>query len=111
VSTYTCYWTSTTTCDLDLITEAVEGSVANGIPRSVLVPVFQAFGRGADSAPDQPRMPTPAQMEQIFARWDSLLPNPVFDYTYSWAIQPEWMETALSTDPRMQTVYRNRFTG
>jgi hypothetical protein len=111
ISTFTCYWASTTSCDLDLINQAVNGSVANGIPRSALVPVFQAFGRGAGSAPDQPRMPTPSQMRQIMARWDSLLPSPVFDYTYSWAIQPEWMETALSTDPSLQAVFRARFTG
>lgn len=98
-------------CDYAMIDRAVNGSLANGVPRGALVPTFQAFGQTCNTGPHDMRIPTSTEMRQIFARWDSLLPSPVFDYTYSWGVQQEWSCPALSTVSSLQTTFRQRFLG
>lgn len=102
------------TCEYSLIDRAVRDTVANGIPLSAIVPVYQAFGQTCSSIPSDHRkwrMPTATETRQIFARWDSLVPNPVFDVAYSWGVQPEWSCPALSTRTVIQDVFRTRFSG
>jgi Bacterial Ig-like domain len=86
--------------DLGIIPLAVQAAEAAGIPRQDLAPVYQAFGGGGYS---QWAVPTPAQEQQILSTWGSVLPNPVFDYAYSWGAQVG--DTALSNDPGLQQVF------
>jgi Phosphoesterase family/Bacterial Ig-like domain len=86
--------------DLSVIPLAVQAAEAVGIPQQDLVPVYQAFGGGGYS---QWTVPTPTQEQQILSTWGSVLPNPAFDYAYSWGVQVG--DTALSTDPGLQQVF------
>jgi hypothetical protein len=78
--------------DLDFIDRTVEAAVAAGIPLNKIVPVFQAFGGGnwrtyTGGVRDVYKLPTPDQANQIFARWATYAPNPVFDFAYAWGSQ------------------------
>ncbi|WP_246674761.1 hypothetical protein [Mesorhizobium sp. B4-1-3] len=78
--------------DLDFIDRTVEAAVAAGIPLDRIVPVFQAFGGGSwktrtGAATDTYILPTPDQANQIFARWATYSPAPVFDFAYAWGSQ------------------------
>ena len=86
--------------DLSIIPLAVQAAEAVGIPQQDLVPVYQAFGGGGYS---QWTVPTPVQEQQILSTWGSVLPNPAFDYAYSWGVQAG--DTALSTDPGLQRIF------
>ena len=86
--------------DLATINAAVQTAEADGIPQSAIVPVYQAFGGGGYS---DWIVPTPAQEQQILSTWGSVVPNPAFDYAYSWGVQVN--DTALSTDPGLQAVF------
>jgi hypothetical protein len=99
-------------CEYDLIDQAVERTVANGTPASAIVPVYQAFGQTCSSIPVDNRkwrMPTAAEMDQIFARWDALVPSPVFDDAYSWGRQSEWACPSLSGNTTLQNKFKQRF--
>ncbi|MEN3613147.1 hypothetical protein AAH979_26790 [Plantactinospora sp. ZYX-F-223] len=99
-------------CEYSLIDQAVRQTIANGTPASAIVPVFQAFGQTCASIPADHRkwrMPTGAELDQIFARWDSLVPSPVFDDAYSWGTQPEWSCPSLSSNPTIQNRFKTRF--
>src|SRR5207249_11728454 len=76
-----------------------------GIPRDSIVPVYQAFGAGnwSDDGGGQYTLPTPSQEEQILAVWAPLVPNPVFDYAYSWGTQNA--DQALEDSPALQAVF------
>ena len=65
---------------------AIVAAEAAGIPRDSIVPVYQAFGGGgySDDGGGQYTLPTASQEAQILAVWAALVPNPVFDYAYSW---------------------------
>jgi hypothetical protein len=99
-------------CEYSLIDQAVRQTIANGTPASAIVPVFQAFGQTCSSIPTDHRkwrMPTGAELDQIFARWDSLVPSPVFDDAYSWGTQPEWSCPSLSSNTTIQNRFKTRF--
>jgi hypothetical protein len=81
-----------TVFDLDFIDRTVEAAVAAGIPLNKIVPVFQAFGGGAwttytGRTRDVYKLPTPDQANQMFARWATYSPDPVFDFAYAWGSQ------------------------
>lgn len=100
------------TCEYGLIDQAVQQTVANGIPVSAIVPVYQAFGQTCSSIPTAHRkwrLPTPAELDQIFARWDSLVPNPVFDTAYSWGVQDEWACPSLAGSTELRDRFQQRF--
>ena len=92
-------------CDYSKITSAVAAVEAAGIPRDSIVPVYQAFGAGnwSDDGGGQYALPTPSQEEQILAVWAPLVPNPVFDYAYSWGTQNA--DQALEDSPALQAVF------
>jgi len=99
-------------CEYGLIDQAVQQTLANGIPRSAIVPVYQVFGQTCASVPTTNRkwrLPTAAEMDQIFARWDALVPNPVFDIAYSWGVQPEWACPSLAGSTTLQSRFAQRF--
>jgi hypothetical protein len=98
-------------CDDSLITSAVVAAEESGIPRADIVPVFQAFGGGTfvDDGGGQYLLPTPAQEQAIFSTWASVVPDPLFDYAYSWGSQNS--DTALSSDPLLQAVFAEHNDG
>lgn len=86
--------------DLNIIPLAVQAAESSGIPQNDLVPVYQAFGGGGYASWI---LPTAAQEQAILSEWGSVLPDPAFDYAYSWGVQAG--DTALSNDPALQLVF------
>jgi hypothetical protein len=84
----------------DVIGAAVSAAEAAGIPLSAIVPVFQAFGGGAYASFS---LPTVAQAQQLLSTWSTLVPNPVFDYAYSWGQQSG--DQSLANSPDLQAVF------
>jgi hypothetical protein len=86
-------------CAYSYITLAVAAAEQAGIPQPDIVPVFQAFGGGTESDDGGGYwiVPTAAEEQQILATWAGLVPDPVFDYAYSWGTQ--FGDTALSDAP------------
>ncbi len=95
-------------CDYDLIDRYVAAAEAWGLPRDRIVPVYQTFGGGnwVDDGGGRYTLPTVSQMQQILARWEVLVPTPVFDYAYSWGSQSA--DEALDSSPELQAVFRRR---
>lgn len=77
------------TCDISRISRRVQSAVANGIPISSIVPVFQAFGQEnrLDGKSMYYRTPTTKEFQAMLDLWKSLVPNPAFDFAYTWGIQ------------------------
>jgi hypothetical protein len=86
--------------DYAVIGAGVKAAEAEGIPASSIVPVYQAFGGGGYSSWT---LPTPAQEQMILSAWGSIVPNPVFDYAYSWGVQDA--DQALSSTPDLQPIF------
>ncbi|MDI9847766.1 hypothetical protein QM467_06830 [Rhodoblastus sp. 17X3] len=86
--------------DYNIIPLAVTAAENAGIPLSSIVPVYQAFGGGGYTTYI---LPTADQAQQILATWASVVPNPAFDYAYSWGTQLN--DTALSNDPTLAAVF------
>jgi hypothetical protein len=93
-------------CDLSMIDRFVAAAVGSGIPLSRVTPTYQAFGGGTWSSDDGGgyRMPTATEMSSMLERWRQLVPNPVFDYAYSWGVQRS--DTALGQSAQLQNVFR-----
>lgn len=86
--------------DYSIIPRDVSAAEAAGVPQQDIVPVYQAFGGGGYL----PFIaPTSSQEQQILSIWGSLVPNPAFDYAYSWGAQAG--DTAISNDPGLQAVF------
>jgi hypothetical protein len=68
-------------------------------------PLYQAFGGGnyPDDAKGYWVLPTAAQERQLLAAWAQLVPDPKFDYAYSWGSQQG--DTAMSQSPALQAVF------
>jgi Putative Ig domain len=86
--------------DYGVINAAVTAAEAAGIPAASIVPVFQAFGGGGFTSFT---LPTPAQEQQILSTWSAVVPNPVFDYAYSWG--PQNGDQSLSTALDLQLLF------
>ncbi|TMB11015.1 MAG: hypothetical protein E6J71_25980 [Deltaproteobacteria bacterium] len=97
--------TETNGCDYDMITVAVAAAKSSGIPLGSIVPVYQAFGGGswADDGGGKYTLPTSSQAQQIMSTWAPLVPNPVFDYAYSWGTQSS--DQALEGSTALQAVF------
>jgi hypothetical protein len=72
---------------------------------SSIVPVYQTFGGGnyPDDAKGYWVLPTAAQESQMLSDWAQVVPNPKFDYAYSWGSQEG--DTAMSQSPALQAVF------
>lgn len=86
--------------DYSIIPTAVGAAEGAGIPLADIVPVYQAFGGGGYS---DWTLPTPAQETEILSTWGGSVPNPVFDYAYSWGVQDG--DTALSEVLGLQAIF------
>jgi hypothetical protein len=89
---YPCHFNSSgqpVPCDTSVISQRVQSAIANGIPVSAIVPVFEAFGQEdrLDGKSIYYRTPTTAEFQDMLDLWKSLVPNPVFDFAYTWGIQ------------------------
>jgi hypothetical protein len=86
-------------CDYAGIDGYVRAAEAVGWGVGSIVPVFQAFGGGdwVDAAGGHWLLPTADQATAILSVWKRLVPDPVFDYAYSWGEQMN--DTALSNAP------------
>lgn len=93
-------------CELDMIDRFIAAALHSGIPLSRITPTYQAFGGGTWSSDGGGgyRMPTAAEMSSMLERWGQLVPNPVFDYAYSWGVQRS--DTALGQSAELQNVFR-----
>jgi hypothetical protein len=93
---------SNPTCDLRKIGERVGWADAAGIPRSQLVPTFQAFGQ-ENTTSHYYNLPTADQMRAMLAEWAKFLPAPVMDYSYGWGHQSSSNPTLVDS-PELQAV-------
>jgi hypothetical protein len=92
-------------CDYNMIDRYVAAAESWGLPRDNMVPVYQAFGGGkwVDDGGGRYALPTVSQLQQILARWQRLVPTPVFDYAYSWGSQNA--DVALESSADLQAVF------
>lgn len=97
--------TEFTDCDYEMIDRYVAAAEAWGIPRSKIIPVYQAFGGGnwGDDRGGKYLLPSEKQIDQIFARWEKMVPAPVFDFAYSWGSQRS--DQALENSPDLQAAF------
>lgn len=74
-----------TGCAPDKIDLEVQRAIEGGISLDAIVPVFQVFGqRCAANKSKYYLQPTAAELKAMLAEWHALVPNPEFDYTYTW---------------------------
>ena len=83
-----------------IIPASVKAAEAWGIPQGQIVPVYQAFGGRGYAAWT---LPTASQEQQILATWGEVVPQPAFDYAYSWGTQAD--DSALVNTPALQSVF------
>ena len=76
-------------CDFAMVGRYAAAALRAGIPVSKLIPVFQAFGGGnyPDDGGGYWALPTASQAQQLLATWAGVLPEPHFDFVYSWGSQ------------------------
>jgi hypothetical protein len=86
-------------CAYSWIPKAVAAAEAAGVPLPDIVPVYQAFGVGPWI------LPTATQESEMLSVWGSLVPTPVFDYAYSWGVQPQFGGQTLSGSPSLQSIF------
>lgn len=89
------------------IPNAVHAAEAAGWQQSQIVPVYQAWGGGQGDYAEW-SVPTPQQEDQILATWANVVPNPKFDYAYSWSVQSPG-ESSLVNTPSLQAVFQQLF--
>lgn len=95
-------------CDYHQIDRYVAAAESAGVPRDNMVPVYQTFGGGRwiDDGGGRYILPSAGQLQLIMARWDALMPAPVFDFAYSWGSQKG--DSALAGSLELQAVFLRR---
>ncbi len=72
-------------CLLGKIDTRVSKAVAQGVPLASIVPVWQAFGQVCNTEQSHYYvLPSAQQMRDQLDRWKRLVPDPAFDFTYTW---------------------------
>lgn len=108
---YPCHYDSSLNpvpCDTSEITDRVNSAIANGIPKSAIVPTFQTFGQAGrtDGGSIYYRLPTTSELTDMINLWHSLVPHPAFDYAYSFGTQGTSPQ-AIVNHPEIQTIVKN----
>lgn len=93
-------------CDYSKITERVNVAAKNGVPKSAMVPVYQAFGQEGKSSGAYYRTPTPTELSKMLSTWTAALPNAVLDYAYTWGTQTSAPQ-ALANHPSLVSVVKS----
>lgn len=96
-------------CAFGMIRQKVHAAVRAGIPRTAIVPVYQAFGQENTSS-HYYNLPTRSQLRTILQRWAAQVPHPIMDYTYSWGHQSSSNPT-LRDAPRLRGLLSRYFGG
>lgn len=96
-------------CAFGKVRQAVTAAVRAGIPRSAIVPVYQAFGQ-ENTRSHYYNLPTTAQLRRILQGWAAQVPHPMMDYTYSWGNQSSSNPT-LRDAPGLQQLMKSYFAG
>ena len=96
--------------DYSMIDKDVAAAEDAGIPTAQMVPVFQTFGGGNWVNDEGGRyvMPTAEQSQEMLAHWQAVVPNPAFDYAYSWGSQNG--DVSLEDSPELQNVFLHHNT-
>lgn len=113
---YPCHYASdgvtVVPCDVSSITTKVQLAISKGIPVSAIVPTFQTFGQAGRSDGKQVyyRLPTTTELTDMINAWHNLVPNPVFDYAYSYGVQCSASSCpasqAIANEPTLQTLIK-----
>jgi hypothetical protein len=98
-------------CEPERIDEEVLRAVDAGIPRSRIIPVYQVFGQACSTkATTFYRVPTAAELTEMFAHWHSVVPAPAFDFAYTWrSVGPAC--PSLDRSAGLRAVVRSHNTG
>jgi hypothetical protein len=102
-------------CDYGLIDQRVAAATANGVPRSMIVPLFQTFGQeGRKGGSVYYRIPSRSELTTILSTWSSLVPTPAIDAAYPFGVQCSTTcpaPQALENHPELQPIIRARNIG
>jgi hypothetical protein len=90
--------------DQGLIERYVAAALHEGILLNQIIPCMQAFG-GTASWP----IPTRPQMRGMFDNWRRVVPNPLWDHTYSWQVQAAWGTVSLANSDMMRMEVNRHF--
>ncbi|HEU5046849.1 MAG TPA: hypothetical protein VFT64_03315 [Rickettsiales bacterium] len=99
-------------CDASRIAARVQSAIANGIPQEAIVPVFQAFGQEGrkDGKKAYYRTPAPAELQAMLIAWQSAVPAPAMDYSYTFGVQCSASgcpaPQAISNHPELAAILR-----
>jgi hypothetical protein len=93
-------------CDYSKITERVSVAAKMGIPKSQMVPVYQAFGQEGKASGAYYRTPTASELSKMLSTWTAALPNAVLDYAYTWGTQTSAPQ-ALANHPALVSVVKS----
>jgi hypothetical protein len=93
-------------CDYAKITERVNVAAKNGVPKSAMVPVYQAFGQEGKASGAYYRTPTASELSKMLSTWTAALPNAVLDYAYTWGTQTSAPQ-ALANHPSLVSVVKS----
>lgn len=113
---YPCHYASdgvtAVPCDISAITSKAQLAISKGIPVSAIVPTFQTFGQAgrSDGKSVYYRLPTTTELTDMLNAWHDLVPNPVFDYSYSYGVQCSSSSCpapqAIENEPSIQTIIK-----
>jgi hypothetical protein len=92
-------------CDYSKITQRVNVAAKMGIPKSQMVPVYQAFGQEGKASGAYYRTPTASELSKMLSTWTAALPNAVLDYAYTWGTQTTAPQ-ALVNHPALVSVVK-----
>jgi hypothetical protein len=107
VDVYPCHLRAA--CDFAKITQRVNAAVRAGVPRGLIVPIYQTFGQeGAAKA--YYRTPSPAELQRQLATWKASVPAAKLDYAYTWGTQTSSPQ-ALINHPALQSVVKAHNAG
>jgi hypothetical protein len=102
-------------CDMSKIDLGVQRAIDGGIPLSQIVPVLQTFGQSCGDRMRFYREPSADELEELLARWASLVPHPAFDFTYTWRSAgpacPALDVSSGGSHPNLQEVMRDHNGG
>ena len=71
-------------CAPERIDLEVQRAIDGGIPADHIVPVFQVFGQACSAKAAYYALPSAAALRDMFTQWRDSVPDPAFDFAYTW---------------------------